>query len=226
MRSRLANLVLSLVVAAGAAVGAAYWTETSRERAVAEYAEQEREGPSAPRDRVRAAIEGVRADGVHVAPDGRSLLDRRDEKALEEALAGLAIPVRVIFWRETTGGGAHLDTDRQLEEAFGDERSVLVVWEGPEEGQVVQTGGTGYVPFGQFDFVGDPVAAITSAVDEIQADTYWHADRGPGSDYWGGVGGGIGAGALIATGVLLGLGLLWLLVVLVSRGRLKLPGRW
>ncbi|WP_067435220.1 hypothetical protein [Nocardioides jensenii] len=226
MRNRLANIVLSLVIAALAATGAGWWVTEHRERAVADYAGQERGGPSEPGDRVRAAIRELRADGVHVAPDGRPMIDKHGEATLEKAVAGLTVPVRVIFWRETKGSGAYLDVDRQLQSAFRDERSVVLVWEGPGAGDAVITGGDAYVSLSASDFVGDPVTTITQALDEIQ-EAEWSGDRKQESnDYWGGTAGGIAAGFLFAFVTLLGLGLLLLVVRKISGDILRLPGRW
>ncbi|HEY9563101.1 MAG TPA: hypothetical protein VIR30_04950 [Nocardioides sp.] len=228
MRNAVANLVLAALAALLCGFGASAWFTDKREQEFAQWQAYE-EVLDTPRDRVRNAIEGIRKDGVHVAPDGRTMVDEADEKRLEKAIAARGVdevPVRVIVWQETNMGGSYLQTEEQLERALADdEPGVLVIWEGPESGDVMLTGGRDGYPF-QFntsDFVGDPTTALLAGIDQLTVT--WHDDDSE-FDYWGGTGGGIAAGVMIALGVLLGIGLFFWLVRTLTGGLLKLPGGW
>jgi hypothetical protein len=228
MRNAAANLVIAVLAAVLCGFGASAWFTDQRERDFAEWEAYE-EVLDTPRDRVRNAIEGVRKDGVHVAPDGRTMVDKAGEKRLERAIAARGadeVPVRVIVWQETNMGGSYLQTEEQLERALADdEPGVLIIWQGPESGDVMLTGGREGYPsfFHSGDFVGDPTSALIAGIDELEVN--W-TDEDNEFDYWGGTGGGIAAGVMIALGVLVGIGLLFWLVRTLTGGLLKLPGGW
>src|SRR3546814_20112412 len=141
MRNAVANLVLAALAALLCGFGASAWFTDKREQEFAQWQAYE-EVLDTPRDRVRNAIEGIRKDGVHVAPDGRTMVDEADEKRLEKAIAARGVdevPVRVIVWQETNMGGSYLQTEEQRAGDLADEaQGVLAIWKGPESGTGVR----------------------------------------------------------------------------------------
>ncbi|WP_127479838.1 hypothetical protein [Nocardioides pantholopis] len=179
-------LVLGLLAGAGSGGAVATSQDT---RAVAEFP---------PGDRVRDAVAEIRDDGVHVAPDGRSMLDEAGEARVEAAVAAAdRVPVRVIVWSESRHvGDDAMTVDAQLEAALGEERSLILVWQGPQTGRVLTTGGYAYSGVYSNDFLGDPAATLPELIETAQQ-TEWREDEPSGS------GGPIAAG--VALGGMIGL---------------------
>ncbi|WP_193611522.1 hypothetical protein [Nocardioides lijunqiniae] len=173
-----------------------------------------------PGDRVKAAIEELRVDRVHVPEDGRGMLDEAGERRLEALLADADPAVYVVVWAETNqaGYGSPYDVVDQLGAAI-DPRAVMVVWEGPGRGDV----GTldGYVP-AIMAFEGEPEARITELVEQLRGQTVEPRDEEPtGEVIAGGLAGSMGGAAAY--------GLLMLVVGLVRLARRRpflVPGPW
>lgn len=229
--NRILRGAVSLVVAGGLAAGSAVfatdWLHDRRADQVAAQAESL--DPAHRVDRVRNALDGVADDGVYVAPDARTMLDAKGERRVARAIARSETPVRVVVWTKTGRAGASLfDLVQQLESGLGDdgESGVYLVWEGPEKGTIDTYGpASGYISMSPHDeFAGKPAVTIPRLVERVDDEVRWTGHDGADSDYWGGTGGGIAAGALLGIGVLLGIGALYGLVVLVTKRRL--PGTW
>lgn len=180
-----------------------------------------------PRDRVRDAIEGLREDGVHVAPDGRPMLDEAGERAVEEAVARHRdVPVYVVVWAPSRQVGNDTFTVQdQLVAALGDEQAMFVIWEGPQAGEVFSSGGYARISEygGAYDFAGDPATTLPDVVEAYQQAEWADPDE---SDYWGGIAGGsvigvILGGVLVVAGIVLGAA-----VRRSSGGSVGLPGSW
>lgn len=223
------SLLLALALGVAAAYGAAQGLTAWREHKIADNPGVELGEPGT---RVAKAIAGVRADGVHVSPDGRSMVDRAGERRLEKAVAEATVPVRVIVWSPSTQDGDWLQETDHLREAFSGEDGLVIVWEGPEEGDVLETGGLADyydAPRGEdaieypSDFLGDPVRRLTAgirATDGMSWRERSSTDSAPPVPV------AVGLGALIAAPAI---GLLLLLSLGVRRavgGRGRLPGGW
>ncbi|QIX25909.1 hypothetical protein ncot_04315 [Nocardioides sp. JQ2195] len=229
-RRRVLRGLVSLVVACGLGAGSAVLaTQVLHDRrADAVSARAAALAPEARVDRVRHALDGLRDDGVNVAPDARDLLDPAGERKVARAIAASTTPVKVVVWTETSFAGAsRFDLVQQLEAglAEGGGHGVYLVWEGPEKGTLDTYGRNGYISSisTHEDFAGDPAITIPRLVRQVDEQVEW-TDTNEDFDYYGGVGGGIGIGALYAVGVLLGVGLVHGLIVLVTKRRL--PGGW
>jgi hypothetical protein len=170
MRDRrlLTGLAASVLLGAGAAVVPAVSMETSRIEAV-----------DPPGDRVRAAIDELRVDRVHVPPDGRSMLDEAAEKRVEALVADAEPAIYVIVWSETSDGGygsPYVVVD-QVGAAI-DPHAVIVVWEGPGRGDVDVL--DGYL-YSSMEFEGDPEARLGELVEELDGRSVEPLeDEGPG----------------------------------------------
>lgn len=183
------------------------------------------DGPAVPPplDRVQAAIEELREDGVHVAPEARDRLSEADEAALEELVATAEVPVRVIVWTPSRHGGTDVLTTRvQLQEAFRDEQSIVVVWERPRaDGQVFST--SGYAGVDHPELLGRAADTLPRVVAAAQDAEWWETSA---DDYWGGRDGGLLAGLLFS------LGAVPAVLLLIGLGRrlaglpFRLPGSW
>ncbi len=165
-----------------------------------------------PGDRVAAAIEGVREDGLHVAPELAGLLSEEKTAELERAVAGSPVPLHVVWWESTYEGGPANDfaAMAQLRAGIGEEGYYAVI--SPGRPIVVDAVGL-EEPFVDADGLGRPAVALASVVEELAA-----APPKPlqelTSDYWGGRGGGIAAGLLF---VALGYGALVAVVWVLGR---------
>lgn len=158
----------------------------------------------APGDRVTAAVESLRTDAVYVSPDGRRMMSQDAERDLEATIADAAVPVHVVVWRasQEAGGEPYSFT---LPEMFADqlgEPGVYVVWQGPQDADTAAATGRRidyFVP----DLVetGDAATRISEFVAGLDAESVVADDS---ADYWGGVGGGIGAGILFGGSIALG----------------------
>ncbi|WP_235735470.1 hypothetical protein [Nocardioides alcanivorans] len=227
--NRVVRGLTSVVVAAGLAGGSAVLAtqvlREKREDAVAAQAEPLKAEHRV--DRVVNVLEGLADDGVYVAPDARTMLDEAGERKVAEAIAASETPVRVVVWTNTRFAGASgFDIVQQLESGLEEsgERGVYLIWEGPEKGTADTFGPYGYVSMSPYeDFAGDPAVTLPQLVAQVDTEVRW-SEPSEDFDYWGGVGGGIAAGALISVGALLGLGLAYGLIVLVTKRRL--PGGW
>ncbi|KQY56515.1 MULTISPECIES: hypothetical protein [unclassified Nocardioides] len=227
--NRVTRGLVSLGVAAGLAAGSAVLaTQVLHDRrADAVAAQGEPLKAEARTDRVVNALAGLADDGVYVAPDARDMLDRAGEKRVARAVAAAQTPVKVVVWTDTRHAGASgFDTVQQLEAGLAEsgERGVYLIWQGPENGDINTFGPYGYLTMSPHDeFAGDPSVTLPRLVKRVDGEVRW-PERDTESDYWGGVSGGIMAGALIGVGVLLGIGTLYGLFVGTTKRRL--PGTW
>lgn len=151
------GLVASLLLGTGAALVPVLTLETDAVELV-----------DAPGDRVRAAIDELREDRVHVPPDGRSMLDEAGEQRLESALLDADPAVYVVVWAETTDAG--YDTAHDVVDQLAlsvDRDGVFVVWEGPGRGRVGTLDGT--AP-GYLVFEGTPEARVVELLADIDGE--------------------------------------------------------
>lgn len=220
------SVVLAGGLAAGSAVFATDWLHDRRAEQVAAQAEPLKAEHRV--DRVVNALEGVADDGVYVAPDARDLLDAKGERRVARAIARSETPVKVVVWTKTSHAGASL-TDLRAQLASGldetGESGAYLVWEGPEQGDVSTYGPeSAYLLISPYEeFVGEPAVTIPRLVRQVDEQVEW-TESNEDFDYYGGVGGGIGIGALYASGALLGIGLVYGVIVLITKRRL--PGTW
>ena len=162
-----------------------------------------------PGDRVEAAVASLRTDDVYVPPDGRRMMSEEAERDLEAVIADAAVPVHVVVWRASSEAGGE-PYSFTLPEMFAEqlgEPGVYVVWQGPEDADTAAETGQ------RLDYVvpdlvdtGDAATRISEFVAGLDEDSQITDDNG---DYWGGVGGGIGAGVLFGGAIALGA---WILV--------------
>ena len=165
-----------------------------------------------PGDRVEAAVASLRTDDVYVPPDGRRMMSEEAERDLEAVIADAAVPVHVVVWRASSEAGGE-PYSFTLPEMFAEqlgEPGVYVVWQGPEDADTAAETGKRldyFVP--DLDDTGDAATRISEFVAGLDEDSLITDDN---SDYWGGVGGGIGAGVLFGGAIALGA---WVLVGIV-----------
>lgn len=210
---RLVHLVVAVALGAGAVV----W-------AVDRVDDTEDPRPElAAGDRVAEAIEGVRADRVHVTDDAREMLSEEGEQDLQALIAERDLPVYVVVWRSSREAGYHLVSDaaRTIAEALP-EPALLVLWEDSDYSTVETSEGyrlgrdeeTSTSVEGP-SFLGDVATTLTEWLRALPPDPLEPWER---SDYYGGPVGGFFVGLLYATPVLLGL---WIVMGLarVSTGR-------
>ena len=165
-----------------------------------------------PGDRVTAAVESLRTDDVYVPPDGRRMMSEEAERDLEAVIADAAVPVHVVVWRASSEAGGE-PYSFTLPEMFADqlgEPGVYVVWQGPEDADTAaETGQRLDYDVPDLEDTGDAATRISEFVAGLEEDSLIPDDN---SDYWGGVGGGIGAGVLFGGSIALGA---WVLVGIV-----------
>lgn len=128
-------------------------------------------------DRVLEAVEGLADDQVHVAEDGREFLDEQAEAAVAAAIAERDLPVYVVAWRASWNAGYDHDieaADQILEHL--PEASVLVLWQGPEDGLTQTRAGYSVSSGEEFDretrpdYVGDPERRLLEWMDQLPED--------------------------------------------------------
>ena len=166
----------------------------------------------APGDRVEGAVAALRDSSVYVTPDGRSMLAEDAERRLEDVIAGASVPVHVVVWHSSQEAGGEPYAFRlpeMLAEEL-DEPGLYVVWQGPEDAYAEAPAGQRLdwdIP--DLESAGDAERRITEFVEGLGPDPLIDEES---SDYWGGIGGGIAAGALIGGSIALGA---WVLVGIV-----------
>lgn len=99
-----------------------------------------------PGDRVDAAVEGVLDDGVHVTPDGRSMLNEDAEAAIADTLAARDLPVVVVVWEPSWFAGYESDYEAGDQIAWAVSQEVghpvaVLLWQGPSTSGVHLTPG-------------------------------------------------------------------------------------
>ncbi|MDP3890316.1 hypothetical protein [Nocardioides sp.] len=84
-----------------------------------------------PGDRVLRAVAELREDRVHVAPDGRPMLDEEAERDLERLIAAREVPVHVVVWEPSwfAGYSSPRTAARQILTELGTP-AVVVLWQG------------------------------------------------------------------------------------------------
>lgn len=164
-----------------------------------------------PGDRVQTAVAALRTDDVYVPADGRRMLSEDAEQRLEGVIGRAPVPVHVVVWRASQQAGGEpysfLLPEMLAEELA--EPGVYIVWQGPTDADVAAGPGTQIDYSGpRLEDAGDAELRITEFVEQLESDSLIEDD---GSDYWGGLGGGIGAGAIIGGGIAFGV---WLLAAI------------
>ena len=171
-----------------------------------------------PGDRVEGAVAALRESDVYVAPDGRDMLPEDGEARLERVIAEAPVPVHVVVWEASSqaGGEPYSFTLTDMIADQLDEPGVYIVWQGPEDAEAEAGPGFGIdydVP--DLEPAGDAETRMTEFVQGLGKDSLVEQED---SDYWGGTGGGIAAGALMGGGIAVGV---WLLagIVRAANGR-------
>ncbi|GGO76003.1 hypothetical protein [Nocardioides deserti] len=167
-------------------------------------------------DRVLAAVEGLRDDHVHVTDDGRGMLAEADERAIAELIAERDLPAYVLVWKNSwfAGYDHYVQSAEQVLHQLG-EPALLVLWQGPENSTTQVTpgwtvdrwtegGGDAEV---EPTYLGDAALRIPEWLEQLPEDPLVAQD-----DYYGGLGGGLAAGAFFAAPIVLGF---WLLLGVV-----------
>ncbi|WP_110180801.1 hypothetical protein [Nocardioides solisilvae] len=184
-------------------------------------------------DRVRAAVEGLRDDHVHVTEDGRAMLDEEGEAAVAAAIAERDLPVHVVVWAESRNAGYDhyvLAAEQMLH--LLDEPSVLVLWQGPDTSVAVATPGYDVVdappgadPFeepvaSEPEYLGEAALRLPEWIAQLPDEPVERQEF----DYYGGPVAGAGIGLLLgALGVLAWWGVLAVVVAVartVRQGRI------
>ncbi|WP_148614066.1 hypothetical protein [Nocardioides rubriscoriae] len=185
--------------------------------------------PAGASDRLDEALAALRADGVYVAPDGRSMVDADGEQAIVDAVAANPVPVYVVVWSPDYEIGLNRYTvEDVLQRELGDDDGFAFVWEGAGQGAVLALGPRGGSPdySTASDFVGDPATSLVDAVSSVSADDFYTYDDDTDGDYWGGPVGGSLAGLLLASAIVGGVLLLSRILAFALGRRRLLPGGW
>ncbi|CAB4768417.1 unannotated protein [freshwater metagenome] len=150
---------------------------------------------SAPGDRVRAAIEGVLEDGLHVAPELEGELGPSELAPVEQVVADSPVPLFVVWWEPSYDAGYSTDyaAMAQLRVGVGEQGYYAIVSRG--SGVLVEANGLSS-PFVDANGMGRPGDALLRLVEELSQVPPEPPYDGEGSDYWGGPGGGLLAGVL------------------------------
>ena len=167
-----------------------------------------------PGDRVAAAIDGVRQDGLYVAPELADLLTPQELSDIERAVADSPVPLFVVWWSRSYDAGYRTDyaAMAQLRVGVGQEGYYAIVSAG---GSVLVEANDLRTPFIDANALGRPADALTRVVEELSQVPPEAPYRSEASDYWGGPGGGIAAGLLFV-----GLGYAGLVPVVWLVGRI------
>lgn len=179
-----------------------------------------------PGDRVLAAVEALKSSHVYVDPDSAGILTPAEIARIDAAAAASDPEVFVVIWRESNEAGYYLP--RQALSQIGAEldRPGFYISAGGKEIAADEVGikSDDYISsYGSVEFddglaPGELAEGVLSLIDENNGRDYSIGNT-TGSQYWGGTGGTIAAGALIGT--LVGLCLAGLLAIawFVERGR-------
>lgn len=225
-RTGLVHLAVAVALGAGVGTGAVVLVDHQRDSRIAERVAGEKSVEVG--DRLGEAIDALLDDGVYVADDGRRFVDEDGERAIEAAVAAQEVPTYVIVWApEPQIGMDGLIVQDLLERELPDEDGFVFVWEGPQEGDVINLGPSGgYPTYGtSLDFVGDPATTLVDAVSSVSRDDFYSGGD-DGDDYWGGAVGGSVLGLLLGSTILAVL-LVVGKIIAVRRGRRRLlPGGW
>lgn len=151
-----------------------------------------------PGDRVQGAIAALREDPVYVAPDGRDMVSVEGERRLERLIAAAPVPVHVLVWESSREAGPEpysFTLPEQLATELG-EPGIYIVWQGPEDvGVDVPEGKSLGWEVPDLEIVGDAETQLSEFVTGLPASGA--LEDAESNDYWGGVGGGIGAALLM-----------------------------
>jgi hypothetical protein len=152
-----------------------------------------------PGDRVRHAIDGLRRDHFYVGPELRDRLTDTEFQAISDAAQQAATPTYVVWWDDvgSDGGfGAGYEANDQIMAAIGEDGYYAVVTNGRSSAELDAVG------YDRPDVdstlaQGRPQVALLRFVKALGAAPR-EEEYTDSSDYWGGPGGGLAAGALIA----------------------------
>lgn len=171
-----------------------------------------------PGDRVLRAVTELREDRVHVAPDGRPMLDEEDERDLEQRIAAREIPVHVVVWEPSwfAGYSSPRTAARQILDEL-DTPAVVVLWQGIDgsvvltsEGYDLRDAGTeDYHHLAEPEFLGEASLRLTEWIEALPEGLELHEY---GADRDGDTSGDIAFGLFLGSGVLLAT---WLLIGLL-----------
>ncbi len=230
MKRGAVNLLVALVLSCAIAVWVVQDRSGSESSVIGVSTAELPYGPLS--DRVVNMLDGLRDDGVHVTPDARSMVDAEGARRIADQIRRTArrtgVQVYVVVARSTHDAGASgFGLDQQLEhelEKQGDQ-AVVLIWQGPQEGNTQVIGG-GYLRDISYleDFVGDPATTLTELVTQVPDQVTWTgASTQEDSDTPEAVLGAV-LGVIYGLGALLALLLLWAL--LRRAGVPRLPGSW
>lgn len=188
---RVAAAAVALALGGGAAYAVDHRLDGSADR---EYAAG---------DRVRAAVEGLREDHVHVTDDGRPMLAEPDERAIAELIEERDLPAYVLVWEDSwfAGYDHYVQAAEQVLHRL-EEPAVLVLWQGPDQSTTQVTPGWTFDRWGddwdEWDdvaleptYLGDAARRLPEWLEQLPDDPLTRRE-----DEWGGRGSGMAAGAL------------------------------
>jgi hypothetical protein len=169
-----------------------------------------------PGDRVQHAIDGLRHDHFYVGPELRDRLTDAQFDAIADAAKQADTPTYVVWWDDAGGDGGFtgsFEANDQIMAAIDEDGFYAVV----SNGGSADLDARGYRrPYVDRSLAqGRPEVALLRFVDALA-----EAPREPedgSSDYWGGPGGGLAAGALMAVPAFLLLLLLVRLAAILRR---------
>ncbi|WP_028659604.1 hypothetical protein [Nocardioides insulae] len=216
----LVALLLGGALGTASAVVPGHHPATTASDYPSDQAELARAAASTPGDRVRQAITGVERTGLHVAPEVRSLFTAAQLRAIQDRIAGSAVPLHVVYWAETSEGGYSGEESAlyQIIAHAAEPGVYAVASPGRYPTAMASDGDTVYV---EADGNGRPAAALERLVGELShlAASDWMPEpasgtgtESPDSDFWGGPVGGFFAGLLFAALVY---GATWLVIAVV-----------
>ncbi|MQW75897.1 hypothetical protein GHK92_08430 [Nocardioides sp. dk4132] len=221
LRPATAGLALVVSLGAGLLAGAVPGHHPTPEPDPYDQAVLAAAAASTPGDRVQAAIDAVQETGLHIGPELRGELGADEVDRIEEIIADAPVPLFVVWWEESWQAGYYPPESAMDQLRAGVFREGFYAVVSP--GRPPYLAALGYQePRIEADGTGRPAAALTRVVTEL-ADTEAArpGEPRPGSDDWGGAGGGLAAGLLFA---LLGyLGLLLVFGVLGAMASSRSP---
>lgn len=151
-----------------------------------------------PGDRVRAAITALKTDHLYIAPDAEDKLTAAQQQTIREAAAQADPQVFITIWNPSRYDGFYLDADALDQITAGVARKGVYLIAGDRtSGTDEQYGVSG--GFVSSQLTGEFDKALLRYVAAVDAGDYQNGS-GESFDYWGGLGGGLAAGGLMALG--------------------------
>ena len=153
-------------------------------------------------DRIEEAIAGLEQDPFYVAPELRHVLSAEEQSAISERLRTAEVPTYLLYMGSTVEGGYYIEAYLLdfVAERLG--RGFYAVVDETMEATDREYGVD--MDYVSADVLKTRPAQGLSAYADAMASAEVDSPYGSQSDYWGGPGGGIAAGALLAFLISLG----------------------